>query len=178
MKFRLLLFSLVVSLILAACNLPGGDAPASSAGTETATPEGGPLGTEENPIVMAIRPGSTREAGESAARVAGRLSSFVGLVVVAREAKSYTEIVEGMGAGEVHVAWLPPLAYLLARENGDADAALATIVDGRDLSATQFLVSAARLAGEGGFKTYFDPASGENVVEPSVALAQFEGKRP
>ena len=178
MKLRSILIALIFSLILAACNFPAIRTPTSDVVEPTSTPGVAPLGTETNPIVMAIRPGATPEAAESAARLAGELSRLVGVVVVARETKSYNAIVDGLGAGEIHMAWLPPLAYLLAHDNGDADVALAIVTEGRERAGFQFMVSAARISGVSGFRTYFDPASGENLVDASAALAQFADKRP
>jgi len=176
MNLRFLLIALIASLVLASCNLPGASTPLGR--PAESTQDGGPLGSQANPFVLAIPPGASEEAGQSAARIAEELSRLVGLTVVAREFKSYNAIVDGFAAGEVHIAWLPPLAYLLAHDNGDANAAIENVVKGRELSAAQFLVSAARISGANGFRTYFDPASGENMVEASVALAQFADKRP
>jgi len=160
-------------VLLAACSLPGASTPTPGAGATLA-----PLGTEANPIVIATSPNASREAVASAEEIAARLSDLTGLVIVTAPAESYTELVESLGAGTVHIASLPPLAYLLAHEKGYADVALGTIVAGQERVASQFLVSAARLVGEDGFKVYFDPNTGANMVEVATALAQFKDKKP
>jgi phosphonate transport system substrate-binding protein len=176
MNLRPILFLLALSLFLAACNLPQENpAPADEA---TSTPEASPLGSEGNPIALAMPPGAKSDAAASAEALAGQLSSLTGLTIVARPVESYTDLVAALGDGTVHIAWLPPLAYLLAHENGHADAALGALVAGRDRTAAQFLVNAARTAGEAGFKVYFEPSSGANAAQVSLALAQFAGKRP
>lgn len=174
--------------ILSACNLPSTTAtepvdPTAGSSFITSTPvftpaaSGMPLGTKENPIVMALIPSRSQEISESAREMAAQLSDVTGLVIVSFTPVSYTELVEAMGAGSVHIAWLPPFPYLLAHEKGYADAALATTVFGRDLSAAQFLVN-KKLVENRTFTTYFDPATGLNLADAASALKQFEGKKP
>jgi phosphonate transport system substrate-binding protein len=168
-----LFYLLTLIVLLAACNLPG-------AGTQTSVPDATltPLGTKENPVILATSPGASSEAVASAEQIAARLSSLTGLVIVTAPAESYTNLIESLGDGTVHIASLPPLAYLLAHEKGYADVALGTLVAGQERVASQFMVSAARLVGEKGFKVYFDPDTGANMVEVATALAQFKDKKP
>ena len=189
---RLRLFILV--FILTACNLPFAPtaAPTESASSPTPsrvavstqiptpqpTPEpGAPLGTDANPIVMALIPSSEREISESAKDVAAQLSNLTGLAIVPFAPATYIEVVEALGAGRVHIAWLPPFPYLLAHEKSHADAALATTVFGKDLSAAQFLVN-QQMVENRTFTVYFDPATGANLAEAAAALGQFAGKKP
>ena len=165
---------LVLALTLAGCTLPVDPAPQPTPAA-TATPS--PLGTPGNPIVLAIRPGSTKEAEESAQRIAEQLSSLTGLTVVAGQVESTKYLIESLGEGTAHIAMLSPFAYLLAHEKGYADAALAGVLNGKDKFGAQFLVN-AQLAGVSGYKIYFDSDSNVNLVEADVALAQFEGARP
>jgi len=189
---RLRLFILV--FILTACNLPFAPtaAPTESASSPTPsrvavstqiptpqpTPEpGAPLGTDANPIVMALIPSKEREISESAKDVAAQLSNLTGLAIVPFAPATYIEVVEALGAGRVHIAWLPPFPYLLAHEKSHADAALATTVFGKDLSAAQFLVN-KQMVDDRTFTVYFDPATGANLAEAAAALGQFAGKKP
>ena len=189
---RLRLFILV--FILTACNLPFAPtaAPTESASSPTPsrvavstqiptpqpTPEpGAPLGTDANPIVMALIPSKEREISESAKDVAAQLSNLTGLAIVPFAPATYSEVVEALGAGRVHIAWLPPFPYLLAHEKSHADAALATTVFGKDLSAAQFLVN-KQMVDDRTFTVYFDPATGANLAEAAAALGQFAGKKP
>jgi phosphonate transport system substrate-binding protein len=176
------LVSLVLLILLAACNFPGVQRPLAtdySPTTPTAAPDAplAALGTKENPIVLAVIPSSSQEISESAREVAAQLSSLTGHVVVPYVPASYAELVEALGAGQVHVAWLPPFPYLLAHEKDYADAALALTVNGRDLSAAQFLVN-KQLVDDGTFTIYFDPETGSNLAEADAALAQFDDWKP
>jgi phosphonate transport system substrate-binding protein len=191
---KLRLLPLLV-FILTACNLPTAPALSEAAGspTETAsfpipsqpavstpipTPQSDAvLGTDENPIVMALIPSSAQEIGESAREAAAQLSDLTGLIIVPFAPTSYAELVEALGVGRVHIAWLPPFPYLLAREKGYADAALATTVLGRDLSAAQFLVN-KQMVEDRKFTVYFDPATGANLADAASALKQFDDKKP
>lgn len=173
-------YLLILTAILVACTLPGAspaDGEPGAASPASASGAGGPLGTEENPVVLAARPGAGPEAVAAAEELARQLSNLTGLAIVSAPAKSNLELVESLGDGQVHVALLSPMAYLMAHEKDYADAALATIVDGQEWGASQFLVSAARLTGPNGFKVYFDANAG-NMVDVSIALAQFKDKRP
>jgi phosphonate transport system substrate-binding protein len=109
--------------------------------------------------------------------VAAQLSNLTGLVIVPFAPASYTEVVDALGDGRVHIAWLPPFPYLLAHEKSHADAALATIVLGRDLSAAQFLVN-KQMVDNRTFTTYFDTTTGANLTDAASALKQFNDKKP
>ncbi len=182
---------LLLVFILTACNLPSAS-PTESASSPTPslvavstqiptpqpTPEpGAPLGTDANPILMALIPSSGREIPESARDVVAQLSNLTGLVIVPFAPASYAEVVEALGAGRVHIAWLPPFPYLLAHEKSHADAALATTVFGKALSAAQFLVN-KQMVDDRIFTVYFDPATGANLAEAAAALGQFADKKP
>jgi phosphonate transport system substrate-binding protein len=185
------LLTLLLTFILTACSLPSAPPTATaSVPTEslpaTLTPiptlmptpvPGVPLGTKENPIVMAAIPSSGRELPEAARDVAAQLSNLTGLVIVPFAPASYTEVVDALGDGRVHIAWLPPFPYLLAHEKSHADAALATIVLGRDLSAAQFLVN-KQMVDNRTFTTYFDTTTGANLTDAASALKQFNDKKP
>jgi phosphonate transport system substrate-binding protein len=191
---KLRLLPLLV-FILTACNLPlasGKETPTVTASVPTEelvaaptmiptlmpTPVPDvPLGTKENPIVMAVIPSSGREMPEAARDVAAQLSNLTGLVIVPFAPASYLEVVDALGAGKIHIAWLPPFPYLLAHEKGYADAALASLVLGRDLSAAQFLVN-QQMVEDRKFTVYFDPATGANLADAALALKQFKDKKP
>lgn len=187
---------ILLAFILAACNLPlttptpgatsqAPTVPASSptpgpvaTSTPIPTPEPGePLGTETNPIVLALIPSGEREIPDSARDVAAQLTHLTGLVVVPYAPASYPEVVEALGEGRVHIAWLTPFPYLLAREQGYAYAALATSVLGRELSAAQFIVN-RQMVEDRTFTVYYDPVTGANLADANTALRQFADKKP
>ena len=173
----------LILLILAACNFPGVQSSLpteNSAATPmpTATvPSDAPLGAPENPIVMALVPSKAQEIPESAQALAAQLSTLTGLTIVPFVPASYTDLVEALGTGRVHVAVLPPFAYLLAHQKGYADVALEITQSGQDLSATEFLVNAQRV-GENKFRVYFDEETGTNTANAATAMKQFADMKP
>jgi phosphonate transport system substrate-binding protein len=165
---------LVLAWTLAGCSLPGAANPGATPAATATLP---PLGMAGNPIVLAIRPGSGPEAVEAVKRIAQQVASFSGLAVTAGQVETTHDLIESLGNGTVHVAVLPPIAYLAAHEKGYADAALAGTLNGKAKFGAQFLVN-AQLAGVSGYKIYFDPQTNTNLVEPVAALAQFFDKKP
>lgn len=188
---------LLLAFILTACTFPfASETPIASNPTEeggavstpTPTPNpapsplptslpDAPLGTRENPIVLALPPSREGEISESAQSVTTLLSYLTGFVIVPYAPVTNAEVIEALGAGQIHIAFLAPFPYLLAREKGYADAALATTVFGRDLSAAQFLVNRALVANRT-FTLYFDAEAGVNLADAPTALKQFADKKP
>ena len=132
------------------------------------------LGTADNPLIMALAPSATsQELIASGDEIAKQLSDATGLVIKTTVPTSYSALVEAMGSGNAHIGWLPPLAYLLAKQKGYADVALATVRNGSDHYATQFEANVSS-----GFTAYFDPATNASTADATTALAQFDGKKP
>ena len=178
--FALVTFT-VVATLLAGCATPT-PAPVATMAPEpttppvpTATPVPPPmLGTEDNPLIMALAPSATtQELIASGDEIAKQLSDATGLVIKTTVPTSYSALVEAMGSGNAHIGWLPPLAYLLAKQKEYADVGLATIRSGRDHYPTQFEANVSS-----GFTPYFDPATEKSTADSKTALAQFEGKKP
>jgi phosphonate transport system substrate-binding protein len=144
---------------------------AANAPQAPAAPE---LGTEENPIIMALAPSATtQELMASGEDIAKQLSEATGYVIKTTVPNSYSALIEAMGSGNAHIGWLPPFAYIIAKEKGYANVALSTIRFGRDHYPTQFLANVAS-----GFTPYFDPATETSTADAATALAQFADKKP
>ena len=190
-RFRL---SILIFFLLNACNFPTATPnasptdsapPASSptpglAATSTALPTpppDTPLGTEANPIVLALRPSREQAVSESARDVAAQLSYLTGLVILPYAPATEAEAVDALGEGRAHAAVLSPFPYLFAHEKNRADIAVAFIVLGRDLSAAQFLVN-RELVDERVFTLYYDPVTKLNLADAPIALKQFADKKP
>ncbi|MBN2387506.1 MAG: phosphate/phosphite/phosphonate ABC transporter substrate-binding protein [Anaerolineales bacterium] len=186
MKKLFLLVSLLVvaSMLLAGCGGADAEAPAevmTEAPTEAPAEEPEPteppaaaLGTPENPIIMALAPSATsEELIASGEEIAAQLSAITGYTIETTVPTSYGALVEAMGAGNAHIGWLPPFAYMVANQNGYADVGLVTLRFGADHYGAQFIANAAS-----GFTPYFDPETGENTADAATALAQFDGKKP
>ncbi|HBD10240.1 MAG TPA: hypothetical protein DCZ69_18475, partial [Syntrophobacteraceae bacterium] len=178
---------LLLIFFLAACSPPPASltipasSPASSpvpTSASIATPQPDtPLGTQKNPIVLSLLPSAGREISESALDLTAQLSHLTGLVIVPFAPASYTDVLDALAEGRVHIAWLPPFPYLLAHKQGYADAALATLVLGQDLSAAQFLVN-RQMVKDRIFTIYFDRVTGSNLADAASALQQFQDKKP
>jgi phosphonate transport system substrate-binding protein len=123
---------------------------------------------------MAMAPSATSQeliAGGEA--VAAKLTELTGLTIKTVVPTSYAALIEAMGSGNAHVGWLPPFAYLLAKEKGVADVGLIVMRFGSDHYGAQFVAHV-----DSGFTAYFDPTTNENTGDAATALAQFDGKKP
>jgi ABC-type phosphate/phosphonate transport system substrate-binding protein len=100
-------------------------------------PTAAPLGSEQNPVKLALAPTSDTPkvlaVGEALARQIGREA---GLSVTLSLPTSHPATVEGMSTASVDVAWLAPLGYLLARERVGAEPLLAAVREGSTSSAS------------------------------------------
>lgn len=180
MKRALYLFTalvIVLTMGLAACTPKPTATPAPPPPTATPVPPP-PLGSPENPIIMALAPSATTQellAGGDA--IAAKLSELTGYTIKASLPTSYAALVEAMGAGNAHIGWLPPLAYVLASQKGYAEVAYVAIRSGSDYYGAQFIAHV-----DSGFTPYFDPTAndgkGANTADAATALAQFNKKKP
>ena len=179
MKRVLYLFTVLaiaMTMVLSAC---GPTAPAEEPVVEEpVAPPAAALGTAENPIIMALAPSATTQeliAGGDA--IAAKLSELTGYTITVTIPTSYAALVEAMGAGNAHIGWLPPLAYVLANQKGYAEVAMVAVRNGSDFYGAQFIANV-----NSGFTAYFDPAAnggaGANTADAATALAQFNGKKP
>lgn len=179
-------------ILMTACNLTAKDAsvttlePASAMETALAiaaataeiprpTPTPAAMGTLENPLIVALPPGSSSsgERVEAGKAFAEQLSEVTGYSFVVVAPQSYTKLVEAMGQGNAHIAVLSPYAYALAFEKWYANAAFASLKSGEKAYGAQFIVRA-----EAGFKPYFDARQEKNNADAAAALSQFRDKKP
>lgn len=142
--------------------------------TITATPQPKPLGSPENPVVQGIvLPMENDESVEAGNTLAGRLSSASGYTLQTRYFEDYPALLDEMDMGRVHLAWLPPLTYIYAGEQGFAQVVLLTNHFGVYFYGTQFLANA-----DSGFTSYFDPDLNNILADAEMALQQFSGRIP
>lgn len=182
-KFLFVLVTVLVlsTLVLSAC------APAAPVPTEapvaTAAPTEAPvateapvvpLGTADNPIIIALAPSATAEqltvGGEA---IATFLNDATGLEYEVTIPNSYTALIEAMSSGNAHVGFMPTFAYLLAKQAEAAEVKLVTVRNGSDFYGAQFVAHA-----DMNFTSYFDAETNANTADAETALAQFSGKRP
>jgi len=123
---------------------------------------------------MALAPSATsQELIASGEAIAAQLSAVTDYTIVTTVPTSYSALVEAMGAGNAHIGWLPPFAYVVAHEAGYADVGLITIRFGADHYGAQYIAHV-----DSGFTSYFDAATNANTADAATALAQFAGKKP
>lgn len=95
-------------------------------------PTAAPLGSEQNPVKLALAPASETPkvlaVGEPLAKL---IAKEAGLSVKLSLPTSHAATIEAMGTANVDVAWLAPLGYLLARERVAAEPLLVAVRDGR-----------------------------------------------
>lgn len=136
------------------------------------------LGTEENPIIWAVVPsGETERVVSGFEDVAAMIYDEIGLVVKPFVATEYAGVIEAMCSDPVkaHMASLATFSYILANENGCAEAALVAVRYGSAVYNGQIFVRADSgieniedLAG----KTFCrpDPLSTSGWIIPSITL--------
>ena len=133
-----------------------------------------PPGTVKNPLLLALAP-SAHPADDvitAANELAAKLEALTGYHFVTIAPTSEAGLVKLLTAGNVNIAALSPLAYLLANDNG-ARAALASTNKGEAFYGAQFI---ARTSDN--YDVFFDPIRAENTADAPEALNQFKDKKP
>ena len=144
----------------------------ASTPTPLAPPE---LGTEKNPLILALAP-SPRPSAEAIAAgevIAAFLQSHTGYKLVTVAPVSEGTLVDALDKGNAHIASLSPFAYLLARKNDSVIAILASARDGQLFYGAQYIANR-----DSGFVSYYDAARNENTAEAVDTLKQFKDKKP
>ena len=169
---------------VAGCNLPI-EVSLLAAETPTVTPTAAPtsipatpvapIGSEKNPLVVALPP-STRPEGlvlSAGETLVSLLEKSTGYDFVSVIPPSESELIKGLSSGSADVASLSPFGYLLASDAGRAEAGFAREQDGEIFYGAEFLAPAAAA-----YLSYFDPVQETNSAEAAVALKQFANKKP
>ena len=150
----------IIRLVWAACGL------LLLGGCYKPKAESHPLGSAENPIVMSFVPSSeAASVASSGEELAAELSQQTGLQFKTNVSTSYVSIVEAMGAGQVQIGWLPPVAYIFAHQRNGDEALLKVVRHGKPTYRGQVMVLAASP-----FKTLAD-LKGKRVAFPEATSA-------
>jgi len=155
---------------------PATETPIPLPSTQEASPlpPVGELALVENPLILALPPSADSPEQINAAReIAAQFTERTGYVVVTIIPDSYSALVDAFENGNAHIALLDPLSYALAYQKDLVRAQFAPINDETIQYGAQFL--AAR---KSGFTSYFNSDTGMNTADASVALAQFQDKKP
>jgi phosphonate transport system substrate-binding protein len=130
-----------------------------------------PLGSADNPIVVAFEPSATsQEITAGGQELLDLLSKETGLTFKGVIPTSYAALTEAMGSGNAQIGWMATFAYILAHQKGYADVALITNRFGSDHYGAEFIARAD--AG-------FTPAADTPATDDEIStLLQFKGKRP
>jgi phosphonate transport system substrate-binding protein len=173
-SFLLVVASLLV-VAMAACGPAATPAPtvaptAPPAPSPTAAPSA-PLGTANNPIVVAFEPSATsQQITTGGQEVLTLLSQATGLTFKGVVPTSYAALTEAMGSGNAQIGWMATFAYILAHQKGYANVALVTQRNGSSYYGSQFIARA-----DAGFTAAANtPATDADIS----TLQQFKGKRP
>lgn len=137
-----------------------------------ATPE---LGTEQNPLILALAPNSHPTDAVLAAgdQLAAYLEERTGYRIVTVIPSSEVQLVDSLSKGNAHIVSLSPYGYVLARDNNTVTALLARVRSGGMFYGAQIIINR-----QNEFTAYFDEARGENTTDLVTALKQFQDKKP
>lgn len=139
-----------------------------------ASPPTGELGLAENPVILALPPSADAPEQIRAAReIAAQFTERTGYVVVVSAPESYAALVEAFEMGNAHIALLDPLSYALAYQKDLVRAQYAVVKDEEIKYGAQFLAPR-----KSGFKSYFNAETERNMEDASIALAQFNDRKP
>ena len=133
------------------------------------------LGSANNPLILALAPSArpTTNVISAGNLLKSQLEKSTGYKIIVAAPPSETELVKAFANGNIHIGILSPFGYLMANNAGDADAAFARQREEAIFYGAQFIVQS-----EAGFTSYFDSVKHENSADASVALAQFNDKKP
>ena len=144
--------------------------------TLTPNAPSGPLGSEQNPLILALPPSIQPEAdiltaGKTLSSLLEKTTGYKYVSVIPPDEK---ELIHALGAGNAHIASLSPFAYVMASRDGAAQAALGREQEGSAFYSAQFVAR-----GGGDYVSYFDAIQAKNLSEDAAtALGQFADKKP
>jgi phosphonate transport system substrate-binding protein len=154
--------------------------PEPTAVPPTPEPTAVPLGSPENPLIMALAPSATtQELQTGGEAIAAKLSELTGYTIKTVVPTNYAAMIEAMGSGNAQIGWLAPVQYIVAHGKGFADVALSTIRNGSNHYGVQYVVNSEFKDADGNpYTLYYDPATGKSTADAKTALAQLDGKKP
>jgi len=181
---RPILLLLALFALVASCNQGARDEGAGkgTAGSSGATASGATkttgrvLGTAKTPLIQAFVPSTeAQKIVENAEPLAELVRERTGYTVKNLVATSYIAVVEALGQGHAHIAWLPPMAYVLAHQRNGARVILKVVRRGQAVYHGIILVrkdsGIKTLADlEGKSFAFVEPASASGHLYPRALL--------
>lgn len=160
---------------------PSGEATPLPALTEiqtlpTYTPTPQALGSQENPVLIGfVSPSNNTTAAQSQSLewISKNISNLSGYDVKFVTFEHYILLEQALQAGDLHMAWVQPIEYLLASEKGLLTALLVSNHLGVTAYGVQFVGNASS-----NFINYFDAGTNQSTAPAETALAQLAGLRP
>jgi len=169
-----------ILLGLTACSLMAAPPPTaiptiSPSPTPPVTVSDLPPGSEKNPLILALAPAARADQDviDAGKFLAAQIEVATGYKVVTVLPPSEAELVQAFGINNADIGLLSPFGYLLASQNEEVKAGLASVRSDQAFYGAQFLA-----AGDSGFTIDFDPLTKENTAEVDAALPQFADKKP
>lgn len=141
----------------------------------TPTPQTrGELGTESNPLILALAPSPRRTDSVISAGdvISAYLQSRTGYRIVTVIPTSENALLESFSKGNAHIASLSPYGYVIAYQRNDVTALLARVRDGQIFYGAQIIANRTK-----NFIPYFDEIKNENTTDVASALKQFQEKK-
>lgn len=185
---RALLALLAPAVSAAALCVSGCPAPSSGGGETPQTGRGDdvPSRAEANPkkLVFGFVPSTeANKIAEDAKPMADFISKEVGLTVETFTSTDYVGLVEAMGSGKVDIGSLPPLAYVLAKDQNAADVLLKTSRQGSLTYHSMFVARAGSgitsvEQAKGKRMAFVDASSASGYLFPAAYLKNKLGADP
>ncbi len=188
-RWKLFSHSLVFTLViftLSACQLPAQQLPTptpppTEALQPSPTPSNQPLGSADNPLLLAVvtepvdleNESGSGDLSAASAELAQTLANQSGYSIESIEFSNYADLIRALDRREVHIAWLPPLTYLRAAQLGAARVALLTNNFGVYSYGAQIIANVNT-----NLKAFYDPAAGVNTDTDEAIFDQLRGLRP
>lgn len=177
MKKVFLLFSLLTLACSFTSRLIPVDATATPQPTSapTATPQpSGELGTESNPLILALAPSA--HPTDAMINAGDVISAFIqertGYHVVTVILPSESALLTAISKGNTHITSLSPYGYASAYQRDEVTALLAKVNGDKTFYGTQIIANRTK-----NFISYFDEIKNENTTDLVSALKQFQEKK-
>lgn len=149
-------------------------------GTSNAAPAG-PAEAPEKLVFAQVPSESAEGIADDNAAIIKVIERETGLKVEIQQATDYAAVIEGLRAGQIHLAGLGPFSYMVAKDGGAGVEALGALVDAPDeepgYQSYGIVPAGSDIKDLAGFKgknvCYVDPTSTSGFLYPSAGLLEL-----